>query len=155
MEKFYYFGYASNLDESTLEGRLMHKPQKIGIAVLPHFGFRFSCPNPDGSARANIVPSENESVYGMLYEIEESDRLYFLNSEPGYEFLEKEVFSREGKIKAFTFIAPKNETGIFPTEDYWKVIIKGGKECGIPNTYLSNILNRVGRSDLLDWDQSS
>ncbi|PSL00450.1 gamma-glutamylcyclotransferase family protein [Cecembia rubra] len=155
MEKFYYFGYASNLDESTLEGRLKHKPQKIGIAVLPHFGFRFSHPNPDGTARANIVPSENESVYGMLYEIKESDRPYFLNSEPGYEFVEKVVFSQKGKILAYTFISSKNETGIFPAEDYWKLIIKGGKENGIPNTYLSNILNRVGKSPLLDWDQSS
>jgi hypothetical protein len=152
MEKFYYFGYASNLDESTLEGRLKHKPQKIGVAVLPNFGFRFSHPNPDGSARANIVPSIHESVYGLLYEIEEADRDYFLNSEPGYDFVEKEVYSPKGKFRAFTFISPKNETGIFPTEEYWKVIIKGGKENGIPNTYLSLILNRVGKSDFLDVD---
>lgn len=63
MEKFYYFGYASNLDDSTLEGRLRHKPQKIGIAVLPHFGFRFSHPNPNGSARANIVSSKYEFIW--------------------------------------------------------------------------------------------
>ena len=145
MDKFYYFGYASNLDTETMEGRLRKKPVKISLAVLPHFGFRFNYPNPDGSARANIVPSHNESVYGILFEIREEDRAYFLNSEPGYEFDKVQVFTKKGSTEAYTFISQNTQEGIFPTESYWKTIYKGGKENGLPNTYLSQILNRVGK----------
>ena len=145
MNSFYYFGYASNLDASTLEGRLQSKPLKIGLAVLPHFGFRFNHPNPDGSARANIVFSENESVYGLIFKIKKQDMDNFLISEAGYEFVEKEVFTKNGKINAFIFISNHTKEEIFPKEEYWKVIVKGGKACGSPNTYLAQIINRVGK----------
>jgi hypothetical protein len=147
MDKFYYFGYASNLDTKTLEGRLRGKPIKIGVGVLPHYGFRFNFPNPDGSARANIVPSQNESVYGLVFEISEEDRAYFLNSEPGYKLEKVNVFTKIGSQEAYTFISDQTKDGIFPKEVYWKTIYQGGRENGIPNTYLSQILNRVGRID--------
>lgn len=145
MNSFYYFGYASNLDTSTLEGRLQSKPIKIGLGVLPHFGFRFNFPNPDGSARANLVPSENESVYGLVFEIQEEDRGYFLTSEPGYDLVEKEIFTNKGRVNALVFISKNIRNGIFPREEYWKVILKGGKESGLPDTYLAQIINRVGK----------
>jgi hypothetical protein len=145
MDSFYYFGYASNLDTSTLEGRLETNPVKIGIGVLPHFGFRFNHPNEDGSARANLVPSENESVYGLVFKIQKQDLSYFLTSEPGYDFVEKEIFAKNGKIKAFVFISKNIREGIFPKEEYWKIILKGGKESGIPDSYLAQLINRVGK----------
>lgn len=145
MESFYYFGYASNLDSSTLEGRLHTNPLKIGIGVLPHHGFRFNHPNPDGSARANIVFSENESVYGLIFKIQKEDKAYFLTSEPGYDFVEKEIFTKSGKINAFVFISKNTQEGLFPKEEYWKVILKGGKESGIPDSYLAQVINRVGK----------
>jgi hypothetical protein len=145
MNSFYYFGYASNLDITTLEGRLLSKPVDIGVGVLPHFGFRFNFPNPDGSARANLVPSENESVYGIVFEIKEEDRSYFLNSEPGYDFVEKEIFTKNGRLRAFVFISSQIKPGIFPNEEYWKIIVKGGKESGLPDSYLAQIINRAGK----------
>jgi len=145
MEKFYYFGYASNMDKTTLDERLNFKAEKIALGVLPHFGFRFNHPNPDGSARANIVPSQNESVYGVIYEIPSENLEHFLTSEPGYEFVQKEVFIKQGKIEAYTFISSQTEKGIFPKEEYWQTIIQGGKENGLPNGYLAQIINRVGK----------
>jgi hypothetical protein len=147
MDKFNYFGYASNLDAKTLEGRLRKRPLKIGVGVLPHYGFRFNFPNPDGSARANILPSQNESVYGLVFEISEEDRSYFLNSEPGYKLVKVQVFTKKGPLDALTFVSDQIKEGIFPLEAYWKTIYQGGRENGIPNTYLSQILNRVGRID--------
>lgn len=145
MEKFFYFGYASNLDSSTLDGRLKSKAIKVAIGILPNFGFRFNVENPDGSARANVVTSPNESVYGVIYEIADEDKGYFLTSEPGYDFVKKEVFTKKGPLSAYVFISKQSKQGIFPKEDYWKVIIKGGKEAQIPNTYLSQIINRAGK----------
>ncbi|SNS12285.1 hypothetical protein SAMN06295967_103278 [Belliella buryatensis] len=144
METFLYFGYASNLDVSTLEGRLQKRPKLLGTAVLPHFGFRFNYQNPDGSARANVIASQNESVYGLLYEISEADRGYFLQSEPGYDFIEMEVLTKDGSKKAFTFISSKITKGIFPNKAYLDTIIKGGQANQIPKGYLASIINRAG-----------
>ncbi|WP_194975435.1 gamma-glutamylcyclotransferase family protein [Aquiflexum lacus] len=145
MEKFYYFGYASNLHQATLDSRLKFKAEKTAVGVLPHFGFRFNHLNDDGSARANIVPSQNESVYGVIYEISSENFDHFLTSEPGYDFVKKEIFIKNGKIEAYTFLSTKTEIGIFPKEDYWQTIILGGKEHNLPNGYLAQIINRVGK----------
>lgn len=149
MGKFYYFGYASNLDVDTLRSRLKTYPKNLGMAVLPHFGFRFNYPNPDGSARANIIPSPNESVYGLLFEVEVEEKSFFLTSEPGYDFIEMEVFTNHGKMKAWTFMSNKIKEGIFPSESYWKTILKGAMDNALPETYISQILNRTGSNSLL------
>lgn len=145
MERFYYFAYASNMDQSTLDNRLKNKPHKIGVGVLLHHGFRFNHPNADGTARANIIQSQNESVYGLIYEVVEEDRNFFLSSEPGYDFIQIEILTKTGKFEAYTFVSEKTIVGIFPQEAYWKTIIKGGKENGLPNGYLAQIINRVGK----------
>ncbi len=133
------------MDESTLDSRLKNKPTKIGVGVLLHHGFRFNHPNADGTARANIVQSQNESVYGLVYEVAVEDRDFFLRSEPGYKFIQKEILTKTGKIQAYTFVSEKTKGGIFPQESYWKVIVKGGKDNGLPNGYLAQIINRVGK----------
>ena len=144
MGKFYYFGYASNLDVSTLKGRLKKEPILHGLGVLRFHGFRFNFENPDGSARANLVKSENESVYGLIYEIHKEDFDYFLLSEPGYDFVQVEVFSNQGKIISYTFISKICKENIFPHEEYLEKILNGGRVNGIPNGYLAGIINRAG-----------
>ncbi|WP_200975032.1 gamma-glutamylcyclotransferase family protein [Echinicola sp. 20G] len=142
MASIYYFGYASNLDQSTLVGRLVTPPKFIGIGILTGYGFRFNHPNPDGSARANIVESANENVYGALYQINEKDKNHFLTSEKNYDFTSVNIITKEGTTRAFTFKSSQNVDKIFPHKDYINTIIKGGKAIGIPNTYLTSILNR-------------
>lgn len=144
-ETFLYFGYASNLDINTLEGRLNNPPKLKSLAVLPHHGFRFNFQNPDGSARANVIESKNESVYGLLFEVDNSQLEYFLKSEPGYDFVEKEILTKNGPVNARVFVSEKIIKGIFPHQEYLDTIIKGGVANGIPNGYLASIINRAGK----------
>lgn len=144
-ETFLYFGYASNLDISTLEGRLNNPPKFQSLGVLPHHGFRFNFQNTDGSARANVIESENESVYGLLFEVDYSQLEYFLKSEPGYDFIEKEILTKSGPVKARVFVSNKLVEGIFPHQEYLETIIRGGEANGIPNGYLASIINRAGK----------
>jgi hypothetical protein len=115
------------------------------VGVLPHYGFRFNFENPDGSARANIIASKNESVYGLLFEVNQEDHEYFLKSEPGYEFEEKEILTNKGLYKAYTFISNQIVKGIFPHKEYLETIIQGGKSNNIPSGYLASIINRAGK----------
>lgn len=143
-ERLFYFGYASNLDEETLSGRTISPFQLIGCARLPRHGFRFSFPNADGSARANIVLSENETVYGLLYQLASEDIAFFKQSEPGYEFLQKEVYVKGMTVSAFTFMASDNVTGIFPDKAYLDIILKGARKNNLPEAYIAMIINRSG-----------
>ena len=146
MESFYYFGYASNLDVSTLEGRLKSGAKLLGLASLPHYGFRFDHPNPDGSARANIIPSPHETVYGLLFEVPLVDKAYFWSSEPGYDFVSMQVATKNGFVEAYVFISPSHVANIFPDEKYLEVILRGGKANGLPASYLAQVINRAGKT---------
>jgi hypothetical protein len=139
-----YFGYASNLDEDTCSGRTSKPFHVLGCAHLPGYGFRFNFPNADGSARANIIKSNNETVYGVLYKLSEEDKEYFIASEPGYAFLEKDVVYKQAKVKAFTFIASASVMGIFPDKDYLNVILKGARKNKLPDAYIAMLINRSG-----------
>jgi hypothetical protein len=141
---FYYFGYASNLDEETLLSRVHSGWKPRGLAALREYGFRFDFLNPDGSARANLLKSPNETVYGMLYEMDQEALTHFLQSEPGYDWVEVSVLQRNEEIKAMTFISSSRKTAIYPKPEYLEVILRGGRKNGLPETYLSLILNRAG-----------
>lgn len=123
------------------DGRSVHS---IGCARLPGHGFRFSFPNADGSARANIVLSENETVYGLLYQLASEDIAFFKQSEPGYKFLQKEVYVKGVTVSAFTFMASDNVTGIFPDKAYLDIILKGARKNNLPEAYIAMIINRSG-----------
>lgn len=77
-DQFYYFAYASNLTLSLLEERVGNKLQNCLPGRLPDYGFRFNRKNPDGSARANIVVSESEDVFGLVCPIDQKykDQFY-------------------------------------------------------------------------------
>ncbi|WP_186757068.1 gamma-glutamylcyclotransferase family protein [Echinicola salinicaeni] len=142
MSTLLYFGYASNLDQSTLDSRLIHPSKYMGIGVLKGYGFRFNHKNPNGTARANILKSPNETVYGALYQLHQEDIEHFLKSEQRYDFKALDVHTKSGEANAFTFISPQNISRIFPEKEYLETILKGAKSIKLPNTYISYILNR-------------
>ncbi|MBT0812535.1 gamma-glutamylcyclotransferase [Litoribacter ruber] len=144
MKKILYFAYASNLKQELFEERLGRTAEYKGVGILPKYGFRFNHPMEDGSARANIVSSPNEHVYGAIYEISEEDLQHFLKSEPGYKYQQVDIHTNKGKIQAGTFLSPENQPNIFPSETYLASIIEGGKQFKLPNDYLENIVNRSG-----------
>lgn len=148
MNEILYFAYASNLDEATFEKALGEKARKKGIGILPAHGFRFNVLHTDGKARANIVPSPREMVYGVLYHINENTRKYFLRSEQGYDFIEVKVSTKEGNVSAFTFINRNTTENIFPSEDYLNIIMAGGEKQKLPTEYLENIMNRGGARNI-------
>jgi hypothetical protein len=139
MDYIYYFGYASNLDIATLQGRLREDPILVGIGILHDYVFEFSFPNADGSARANIHEKEGDQVIGLVFQMSKDSIAYFLNSEPGYHFIEKQVLVNSKMLTAYTFQSDIRKEGIIPTEEYLETILNGGKSQGINPSYLEEI----------------
>lgn len=138
----FYFGYASNLDVGTLQGRLPEEPRLLGLGVLEDHELQFNFPNADGSARANIQEKKDHQVFGLIFEISEASVAHFLKSEPGYNFVEKQVQFNSKVINAYTFQSYTKKEGLSPKKDYLNTILKGGKVQGLPEIYLNEIENK-------------
>ena len=132
---FYYFGYASNLKISILEQRIGAQIQNYVQGRLIDYGFRFNKRNTDGSARANIIASDSEDVFGVLYEIEKKYQDILLKTEPGYRLINISVETEQGNVPAFTFISEADDEDIYPSEEYLNSILTGAKEHSLPEEY--------------------
>ena len=138
MEKvnyFYYFAYASNLKTSILEQRIGDKIDDHIQGRLIDYGFRFNRKNADGSARANIISSESEDVFGVVYQIGQKYQDVLLQTEPGYRLIEISVETERGNVEAFTFISDADDEDIYPTKEYLNSILAGAKEHSLPSEY--------------------
>lgn len=138
---FNYFAYASNLKKSNVEQLLGIKIDNYIDGRLLDYGFRFNVKNADGKARANIIESESEDVFGAIYEIAISTKEKLLASEPGYQLIEVNIETQTGFVPAFTFISEADEEGIYPAKDYLKTITDGAKEHKLPEEYLEFIVS--------------
>ena len=132
---FYYFGYASNLKVSTIEERIGDKIQDYIQGRLIDYGFRFNRKNSDGTARANIIASESEDVFGVLYQIDQKYRDVLLKTEPGYQLIDITVETEQGNINAVTFISDADDEDIYPAGEYLNSILTGAKEHSLPAEY--------------------
>lgn len=132
---FNYFAYASNLKVAVLEQRIGGKVQDYIQGRLIDYGFRFNHKNEDGTARANIISSESEDVFGVLYQVDEKYRNILLQTEPGYNLIEVSVETEQGNIQAYTFISDADDEGIYPGKEYINIILSGAKEHSLPAEY--------------------
>ena len=138
---FNYFAYASNLKKSNLEHSLGSKIDNFLDGRLLDYGFRFNVKNADGKARANIIVSESEDVFGAIYEIENAVKEKLLASEPGYKLIEVNIETQTGYVPALTFISDEDAEGLYPAKDYLKSISEGAKEHKLPEEYLEFIIS--------------
>ena len=138
---FNYFAYASNLKKSTLEQRTGDKIKGYQQGRLLDYGFRFNVKNPDGTARANIIVSESEDVFGVIYQIDLKYRDALLSTEPGYELITVSLETNQGDVQAYTFISDRDDENIYPSEGYLKSILEGAKEHSLPKEYVDFIVS--------------
>lgn len=132
---FNYFAYASNLQVSILEQRIGAKVSDRIQGRLIDYGFRFNRKNTDGTARANIILSESEDVFGVLYQIDEKYREALLKTEPGYQLITVSVETSQGNMEAYTFISDADDENVYPTKEYLTTILAGAKEHYLPVEY--------------------
>ena len=79
-----YFAYGSNLRSTRMLDRVP-SATSLGAARLAGHGFRMNKRGRDGSAKANLIVSASEHVWGVIYRIEPVDWPVLDRFEGGYE----------------------------------------------------------------------
>jgi len=142
--KIFYFAYGSNMDRNRMieERDVRILSEKVGFIEGWKIVFNKIATFPSGSGYANIAKEKNSKVYGVLYEIEDSD-LGKLDKYEGYPTHYKReqitvILNNGKKIIAEVYIAQGNQTqeGLKPTKEYMKYLINGAKQRNLPIAYI-------------------
>jgi len=131
-----YFAYGTNLDFERLKKRCP-SVQKIAKAFLVDYQFIF---NTRGVA--TVVPKKDSKVYGILFEIEDSE-IKNLDKYEGvpklYAKQDKKVLLENGKTTdALLYIAIESKPGK-SRERHLKIILESMIKEGFPSKYLESI----------------
>lgn len=141
-----YFAYASNMNLAQMMRRC---PAGRFFKTVLLEGHRFVYDGysviRDGAV-GNIVKADDEGVWGVLYEITESDRLTldaFEGYPKDYDRKGVEVRDREGNVyQATTYFRTGRVLGK-PHPDYEKVVLDGAADCRLPEDYVDRYLRVI------------
>jgi len=133
-----YFAYGSNLWRKQMEDRC---PQHrvIGNGILK--GYRWIITS---KGYANIIQSETDEVYGVIYEISESDEHtldYWEIEKAGYRKETVEVEFEEQTLKCLVYVDSNEEEGQ-PKKEYMERIMKGLSDSNLPKEYMDRYIRK-------------
>ena len=142
-----YIAFGSNMLLERIEKRVP-SARVLGNAALRGYALRFNKLSKDGSAKANIVPSTDPQamVYGVLYRLDEDDRLRLDRAEGlGHGYQIRHVLVRteakESEEKAFTYVASPEaiRDDLPPFRWYKDMLIQGATQNHLPGSYVRQI----------------
>jgi gamma-glutamylcyclotransferase (GGCT)/AIG2-like uncharacterized protein YtfP len=137
-----YFAYASNMEPRRFR-RLCPRSTVVGPARLPGYRLafsRYSRQRRGGSA--DVVPDAKAEVWGVLYEVGDTDLDTLDRSEDVPTAYRREtvlVEDAEGRERqAVTYVA--NRTGDFlPHREYLRLIVEGAEARGLPQEWIRHL----------------
>ena len=134
----YYFAYGSNMNWQQMQRRCPSS-QFFCLARLP--GYHFAIARHSRLRRcgtANIFPRADREVWGIVYEVSDSDLLILDSFEDGYRREKVFVFrdgESRGSIEVLTYIAEKEDNAPLPNPEYKRLIVEGAKHWNVPAPY--------------------
>lgn len=133
-----YFAYGSNMKTTRIQGRVPGV-RPAGRAQLLGFRLTFNRRSTvDGTAKANLVESPGDVVWGVLFEIDPEGWVTVDEAEGGYVRREVRVVDDEERsIAAQTYISTQLTDDPRPTESYRRLIVEGALEHGLPEDYVA------------------
>jgi len=132
----FYFAYGSNMLSSRMYKRIP-LAQKFGIAHLNNKEIIFNKLGVDGSAKANIIDSNHNKVWGVIYKIPEDDLAKLDKIENNYERKTIICISVSGELfEAETYISNQLITDPIPDDWYKEIVVLGAEENNLPSYYI-------------------
>ena len=147
----FYFAYGSSMEHRHMQ-ECCPGAKFVGLAILDGYWLVFDSFSPRwGGAMANITPSAQDEVWGGLYEIADEDIAKIDNYEGYPKYYKRSILDvlrpgREGKIKAWVYFREPQADGV-PSRRYQETLIRGARDCGIPEDYIASMIDVVHRPD--------
>lgn len=141
-----YFAYGSNLDQEQMKKRCP-SAHLVGKALLKDYKLAFThfSPRRQGGA-ADIIQSKGGSVWGLLYDMPESD-LKRLDTYEGfprrYRRIEVAVFDEDRTThtaQAYEVVSKRHQH-VPPTNSYIKKMIDAAEKFSFPVDYITHLKN--------------
>jgi len=149
MPAVFYFAYGSNMDSSTLRGRRGIEWTRAAPARLR--GWRLVLDKPSllgtGEGMATIVADAGAEVWGVVYEISDSD-LEHLELTEGVLIghygrvaveLDAPWSDNRSLLQAVTLASDERDAAIRPTTRYIRLLLAGAAEHGLPESWLETL----------------
>ena len=140
-----YFAYGSNMAEAVMTER-SRRHRFLGVARLPDHRLMFNRRSiRTGSGVADVVPASGESVWGVLYELDDAG-LAALDRKEGHDWayvrepLVVELSADGSRQRAVTYtVKEKEPVEVEPSADYLEGIISAASERGLPAAYIDSL----------------
>jgi gamma-glutamylcyclotransferase (GGCT)/AIG2-like uncharacterized protein YtfP len=139
MTNILYFAYGYNMCNKNINDRLSNC-EFFNIGKIDNKKFICNKKSTDGSAKANLVDSMGDEVWGVLYCINNSQLKVLDDIESGYDREILNIVLSEGSnILAEVYVSSKTTEFHNATEEYKNAIIEGAIEHKLPDYYIDEL----------------
>ena len=132
-----YFAYGSNLIVERITERL-GKVKFLGTASIENWCLRFNKLGADGSGKCNIIESQGEFVYGIIYQISARQKEKLDEFERGYKTICLQI-PLVGNCVSYTAIEITDDSLYTPYDWYRKLVLTGAKRYRFPAQYIATL----------------
>jgi cation transport regulator ChaC len=150
----WYFAYGSNLARDRMEertGRIREERR----ARLDGYRIAFNKRDTDGTGKANIIPDQTGTVWGVVYRcspqaLADMDRHEGVS---GGHYHRQQICVRVDsgdELEAVTYVAGKAfiDDSLTPSPEYLQIILRGAREHGLPDDYIAGLEALGNRSNV-------
>ena len=145
----FYFAYGSNMNWTQMQKRCP-SARFIALAELKDHRLAFPLRSKSrGCGTAGAIPQAGQTVWGVVYEIEECDLETLDRAEDfirggndnSYTREEKEVYTVGGNkpLLVSIYLPIQQQNSPLPTGEYKRLIVEGAKHWGLPPEYVRNL----------------
>ncbi len=142
-----YFAYGSNLLVARLAQRVPGS-RTLGIAVLDDHRLVCDKHGRDGSAKANLMLSLGDAVWGAVYRLPIGGLERLDAFEGGYRRVEVALRGPDGVVlHAVTYRSDRLTDHRVPFDWYREMIVTGARAHGLPTAYVAFLESLPSRPD--------
>jgi gamma-glutamylcyclotransferase len=145
---FFSFAYGSNMPTLRIKERCP-SARVVGVAKLLDYELCWHKPSRDGSGKCDVVPCHDATavVFGVLYEIANSERTILDKAEQGYSATSIDVIFDGSAKTAIVYRADHPDSARQPYSWYKELVVLGAKEHGLPQEYISALEQITSKID--------
>ncbi len=144
-----YFAYGSNVNWPQMKRRCPSARFVNGAKLTNHRLAFTRKSNRRGCGSADAVPAQSHNLWGVIYEIEESEITNLDEAEDfvpgraqnGYTRQQTEVFSNgeDKSVLVSIYFAEKQKNPPLPSAEYKQLIVEGAKHWNLPQEYIEEL----------------